>query len=200
MRILYFDLETKRSADEVGGWSNIMDMGMSIGILWDTHDSKFHIYNENETSELFRHCKKADMVVGFNHIGFDYKVLAGCVAPNANERQRTYGELVNLNNFDMLLELKKVLGHRLKLDSIASPTLKISKSADGLQALEWYKKGELDKIIKYCQDDVAITRDVHCYAMEHGKLFYESLGGIKEVALSWSPKKEQPKPTQMTLF
>ena len=200
MRILYFDLETKRSADEVGGWLNIMDMGMSIGILWDTQDEKFHIYSENQTSELFRHCKQADMVVGFNHVSFDYKVLAGCVAQSSDARERSYGELINLNNFDMLLELKKVLGHRLKLDSIASPTLKVGKSADGLQALEWYKTGELDKIIKYCKDDVSITRDVHRHALDHGHLLYDSRDGIRKVDLSWSLNKEKPQSQQMSLF
>ena len=30
-RIIYFDLETKYSAEEVGGWENIEDMGMSVG-------------------------------------------------------------------------------------------------------------------------------------------------------------------------
>ncbi len=200
MRILYFDLETKRSADDVGGWSNIMDMGMSVGILWDTQDEKFHIYKEDQSLELVRHCKEADMVVGFNHVGFDYKVVAGCVAQKSGDRERAYGELSNLNNFDMLLELKKVLGHRLKLDSIASPTLKIGKSADGLQALEWYKTGQLDKIIKYCKDDVTITRDVHRYALDRGHLLYDSRGGIQKVELTWSLDKEKPPSQQMTLF
>jgi len=200
-RIVYFDLETKYSAEEVGGWDKIIDMGMSVGVLWDTSDSQFHVYLENQAQELINHCKKADMIVGFNHIGFDHRVLAGIRYSNQEDRSRLYTELLELNNFDMLVELKKVLGHRLKLDSIARPTLGAGKSADGLQALQWYKEGKLDKIIEYCKVDVEVTRDVHQYALEHGKLLYDSRGGVKTVKVDWNlqeaPKKEAQ---QMSLF
>lgn len=200
MRTVYFDLETKYSADEVGGWGNIEDMGMSVGILWDTSDSQFHIYLENQIQNLVDHCKKADLVVGFNHIGFDYRVVAGVLHANRSERQRILADLVELNNLDMLVEVKKVLGHRLKLDSIARPTLGAGKSADGLMALQWYKEGKLDKIIEYCKDDVAVTRDVHQYALKHGELLYDSHTGIKTVKIDFSPEKPKKEPQQMSLF
>ena len=50
--ILYFDLETKYSAHEVGGWGNIEDMGMSVGVIWDDSDNKFHVYIEHQIQEL----------------------------------------------------------------------------------------------------------------------------------------------------
>ncbi|MEO1838611.1 MAG: ribonuclease H-like domain-containing protein, partial [Candidatus Lambdaproteobacteria bacterium] len=173
-RILYFDLETKYSADEVGGWGNIEDMGMSIGVIWDTLDEKFHVYIEHQIKEMVDHFYRADQIVGFNHVGFDYRVVAGVRYADSHERSRLHTELAGLKNFDMLLELKKLLGHRLKLESIARPTLGTGKSADGLQALKWYKEGKLDKIIAYCKVDVEITRDVHLYALENGKLHYDS--------------------------
>ncbi len=200
MRIVYFDLETKYSADEVGGWNNIEDMGMSVGILWDTSDTQFHIYLENQIQELIDHCKRADLVVGFNHIGFDFRVVAGVLRASTDERRRLYTELVELNNLDMLSELNKILGHRLKLDTIARPTLGVGKSADGLQALQWYKEGKLDKIVKYCKDDVAVTRDVYHYALEHGELLYESYSGIKTVKTPWSLEKPKKEIEQMSLF
>ena len=161
MHIVYIDLETKYSADEVGGWNNIEDMGMSVGILWDNSDAQFHIYLENQIQELIEQCKQAELVVGFNHIGFDFRVVAGVRHANTNERRRLYTQLVELNNLDMLIELKKILGHRLKLDTIARPTLGVGKSAEGLQAIQWYKEGKLDMIINYCKNDVAVTRDLH---------------------------------------
>ena len=42
-RIIYFDLETKYSAEEVGGWENIEDMGMSVGVIWDSVDQQFSV-------------------------------------------------------------------------------------------------------------------------------------------------------------
>ena len=199
-RILYFDLETKYSAAEVGGWGNIEDMGMSIGVIWDTLDEKFHVYIEHQIKEMVDHFYRADQIVGFNHVGFDYRVVAGVRYADSHERSRLHTELAGLKNFDMLLELKKLLGHRLKLESIARPTLGTGKSADGLQALKWYKEGKLDKIIAYCKVDVEVTRDVHLYALENGKLHYDSRSGIKTVSVDWNSQPKKQEPQQMSLF
>ena len=199
-RILYFDLETKYSADEVGGWGNIEDMGMSIGVIWDTLDEKFHVYIEHQIKEMVDHFYRADQIVGFNHVGFDYRVVAGVRYADSHERSRLHTELAGLKNFDMLLELKKLLGHRLKLESIARQTLGAGKSADGLQAMKWYKEGKLDKIIAYCKVDVEVTRDVHLYALENGKLHYDSRSGIKTVSVDWNSQSKQQEPQQMSLF
>ena len=111
-----------------------------------------------------------------------------------------YTELVGLNNFDILLELKKILGHRLKLESIARPTLGMGKSADGLQALKWYKEGKLDKIIEYCKVDVEVTRDIHKFAIENSKLHYDSRSGIKTINLDWNYPQEKKQNQQLSLF
>ena len=194
VRILYFDLETKYSADEVGGWGNIEDMGMSIGVIWDTNDEKFHVYIEHQIQEMVDHFYRADQIVGFNH------VVAGVRHSDLHERSQLHTELAGLNNFDMLLELKKLLGHRLKLEAIARPTLGKGKSADGLQALKWYKEGKLEKIIEYCKIDVEVTRDVHRYALENRKLHYDSRSGIKTVGLDWDVLPAKKEPQQMSLF
>ena len=199
-RILYFDLETKYSADEVGGWGNIEDMGMTTGVIWDTSDKKFHVYIEHQIQEMVDHFFEANQIVGFNHVGFDYRVVAGVHYTDTHERSCLHAELAGLNNFDMLLELKKILGHRLKLDSIARPTLGKGKSADGLQALKWYKEGKLDKIIEYCKVDVEVTRDVHLYALENGKLHYDSRSGIKTVSVDWKSHPKPQEPQQMSFF
>jgi len=198
--ILYFDLETKYSADEVGGWGNIEDMGMSVGVIWDNSDKQFHVYIEHQIQEMVDHFYRATQIVGFNHIGFDYRVVTGVYHSDAHQRSQLYTKLAGLNNFDMLFELKKLLGHRLKLESIARPTLGTGKSADGLQALKWYKEGKLDKIIEYCKVDVEVTRDVHRFALEHGKLLYDSKLGIKTVNVEWKLGKEKKAPQQMSLF
>ena len=198
--ILYFDLETKYSADEVGGLGNIEDMGMSVGVIWDDSDNQFHVYIEHQIQEMVDHFYRADQIVGFNHVGFDYRVVAGVFHADTHQRSQLYTKLAGLNNFDMLFELKKLLGHRLKLESIARPTLGAGKSADGIQALKWYKEGKLDKIIEYCKVDVEVTRDLHRFALENGKLHYDSKFGIKTVNVEWKLHPEKKAPQQMSLF
>jgi len=185
-RTLFFDLETKYSAEDVGGWSNVMDMGMSVGVIWDTSDSAHHVYLEHQVGALVDHLKAGDLIVGFNHVEFDLRVVAGS-RPTPEARNQLYLELRALNHFDMLTEIKKVVGHRVRLDSLARPTLQVGKSADGLQALAWYKEGRIDLIIEYCKQDVEVTRQLYEYALEHHELVMDSRAGLRTVALDWAP-------------
>lgn len=199
-RILTFDLETKYAAEEVGGWANIMDMGMSVGVVHDSLDGAFHVYLEHQVGQLVSHLRTADRLVGYNHVEFDLRVIAGH-QPNQELRHQLYLELRNLNNFDLLGEVKKVLGHRLRLESIARPTLEVGKSADGLQALQWYKEGRIDLIIEYCKQDVDVTRRLYEYGLEHGHLLYDTREGIKTVAINCAmPAPEPTAAEQMSLF
>jgi len=75
-RIVYFDLETLRSADDVGGWTHVDKMGLACGVCFDSLDGKYHTYEEKDVQNLIQHLRRAHLVVGFNHIRFDYKVLS----------------------------------------------------------------------------------------------------------------------------
>ena len=70
--IVYFDLETQKSADDVGGWGNIRDMRMSVGVTYSTARGGYKIYGEREVNELIEELKRADLVVGFNTERFDF--------------------------------------------------------------------------------------------------------------------------------
>ena len=75
--LVVFDLETQRSAAEVGGWNRAYLMGMSLGIVWDSHQQAHTTYFEADVEALLAHLQRADLVIGFNVIGFDYSVLRG---------------------------------------------------------------------------------------------------------------------------
>ena len=174
--IVYFDLETKHSADDVGGWSHIDKMGMSIGVTYSTARGDYKIYGEPEVEDLIKEIQRADLVVGFNHIRFDYRVLEGY----------SIFDFSQVPSLDMLIVLNEKLGHRLKLDSIAQATLGCEKSAEGLQAIEWFKQGKMAEIAEYCCFDVKITKLVHEYGVAHGHLFYTNRFGNKlKVEVEW---------------
>ena len=111
--IIYFDLETQKSAAEVGGWDKIRDMRMSIGVTYSTARGSYEIYGEDRVNDLIDEIMKADLVVGFNHIRFDYEVLHGY----------TILDLSQAPSLDLMLDLQKVLGHRISLDAVATATL-----------------------------------------------------------------------------
>ncbi|MFH1262242.1 MAG: DEAD/DEAH box helicase [Pseudomonadota bacterium] len=177
--VVYFDLETLRGADEVGGWSNIRGMGMACGVCFDSRDGQFHVYDEIEVEGLIAHLKRADLVVGFNHVRFDYEVLAGY----------SKADLRSLPNFDILEEVTRILGHRLKLDSIVRSTLGQAKSADGMQSLRWVKEGKFDLVREYCKKDVEVTRDLFLHGSKTGELFFERTGERVRIPVDWNVEK-----------
>jgi len=174
--IVYFDLETQRSAEEVGGWSHISRMGMSVGVTYNTASGGYRIYAEKHINDLIRELQRADLVVGFNNLRFDYEVLHGY----------TPLDLRQLPTLDMLADLQNRLQHRLSLDAIAAATFGVQKTAEGMQAIQWFKEGKLLEIAEYCCYDVKITRLVHEYGAAHGQLHYLNRFGKKlSVPVNW---------------
>ena len=163
-RIIYFDLETQKTAKDVGGWHNIHLMRVSVAVIFDSLEKRFFSFTEDGVDDLLAHLEKANLVVGFNVRRFDYTVLSAYTGKDFEE----------LNTFDILEDIYQRLGFRLALDHLAQETLNEAKTADGLQAVEWFRQGEMDKLIDYCQHDVAITRDLFQYGLNHGQLVYRT--------------------------
>ena len=116
--IVYFDLETQRSAQEVGGWDHIDRLGMSVGVTYSTARGGYYVYGEDEVDDLITELQRADLVVGFNHVRFDYRVLEGY----------SVFDFSQVPSLDMLIEVDRILGHRLKLDSITQATFDCEKT------------------------------------------------------------------------
>lgn len=174
--VVYFDLETQKSANEVGGWNNIRDMRMSVGVTFSTQRGSYRIYPEKEVDDLVMELFRADLVVGFNNLRFDYEVLHGY----------TVLDLTQVPTLDMLVELQKTLPHRLSLDAIALSTLGVEKTSEGMQAIQWFREGKLLEIAEYCCYDVKITRLVHEYGAWHKQVFYRDRFGNKlAVPVRW---------------
>jgi len=175
--ILYFDLETQKSAQEVGGWNNIREMRMSVGVLYSTARDEYLIYHEKQVDDLLSELQRADLVVGFNHLRFDYEVL----------HYYTVFDLTQVPTLDLMVDLQKKLQHRLSLDSIATASLGVEKTAEGLQAIKWFKEGKLLEIAEYCCYDVKITRLVHEFGAAHNQVFYNDRFGRKQtVPVEWN--------------
>ena len=175
--IVYFDLETQKSADEVGGWSNIRDMRMSVGVTFSTARGGYQIYGERDVGALIDELRRADLVVGFNSIRFDYVVLQG---------HNDFFDPEQLHSLDLLVELQKTLPHRLSLDSIATASLGVEKTSEGLQAIRWFREGKMIEIAEYCCYDVKITMLVHEFGVTNRQIFYTNKFGKKvSVPVAW---------------
>jgi DEAD/DEAH box helicase domain-containing protein len=162
MRYAVFDLETQRSAADVGGWHRADLMKISCAVLYDSGKDRYIDFVENQIPQFVEHLQTFDLVVGFNIKRFDYRVLRGY----------TDFDFMQLNNLDILEEVKSHLGFRLSLDHLAAATLGARKTADGLQALKWWQQGKIMEIIAYCRQDVRLTRDLYRHGAQHGHLLY----------------------------
>ena len=176
MNVVYFDLESQKLFEEVGG----RDPGkllLACGVTWSTVRNDFAVYWEKDAAALIAELKAADRVIGFNIISFDYEVLKP-YAPNENFRA--------FRSTDMLQDIFRALGFRLSLDSIAKATLGATKTADGVKSVEWFRNGELDKVAEYCKSDVEITRRVYEFGRDNSYVhYYSKLGSKLKVAVNW---------------
>jgi len=162
-RVVYFDLETQKTAQDVGGWHNTHLMRVSVAVLFDSLEDRFMVYEEDEIDDLMKYLDKADLIIGFNIKKFDYSVLGAY----------TNRDLAKLPTFDILEDIFKRLGFRLGLDHLAKETLGRGKTAHGLQAVEWFRQKEMKKLTEYCRQDVIVTRDLFQYGLKNGHLIYK---------------------------
>ncbi len=175
-RVCYFDLETRRGADEVGGWRNIHLMRLAVGVIYDSLDDAYFTYFEKDVEALIEKLRSADLVVGFNVTRFDYTVL----------QPYTVHDMKGIRTFDILTDIHKRLGYRLSLNHLAMNTLKVEKTADGLQSLKWFREGRVDEVAHYCKKDVEITRDLFLFGSRSRYLLFEKKRcGIVRVPVEW---------------
>jgi DEAD/DEAH box helicase domain-containing protein len=176
MNLVFFDLETQKLFQEVGG----RDPGkllFACGVTFSTTKNDFTVYWESQVSALIDELNSADKVIGFNIREFDYEVL---------RPYRSNFNFSTLRTLDLLLDLSRTLNFRLPLDSLARACLGVTKTADGIKSVEWFRAGEKDKVAEYCKADVDITRRVYEFGRDNGFVYYFSkLGSKLKVAVNW---------------
>jgi DEAD/DEAH box helicase domain-containing protein len=192
MRIITFDIETKNTFQDAGS-NDPADLDISVVCIHDSGDKEKNIaptgengissFLEADFPKLWPILERADMLVTFNGDHFDIPLL-----------DKYYpGDLTKIKSLDLLVEIKNSLGRRIKLDTVAEATLGKKKSGHGLDAIVWWQNGEIDKIIKYCIEDVRITRELYDYALKNGHLKYKDFtatgpngerGAVRDIKLN----------------
>lgn len=174
---IVFDLETQRSIQEVGGRQNLSRLGVSVAVVYDHRTGKTEAFREDRIEDLIECLQNAPSVIGFNIIDFDYHVLRG---------YSTF-DFRTLPSVDLMQHIVDAIGFRLSLDNLTGATLNANKSASGLQAIEWYRRGEVDKLTQYCRDDVLLTRDLYEFGKKHGHVLYgdAKYRRKRKIRISW---------------
>lgn len=177
MNTVVFDLETQNLFEDVGGRNNIGALKVSCAVTWSSIRNDFAVYWEKDIPALVTELKSAGRVVGFNLKGFDYEVLR----PYAPEERLQF-----LPTLDIMDDLFRQLSFRVSLDSVARATLGDTKSASGVQAVEWWRAGEMEKLAEYCKVDVDVTRRIYEFGCAEGYVHYFTrLGSKQKVQVKW---------------
>jgi DEAD/DEAH box helicase domain-containing protein len=173
LKKIVLDLETQKSFEDVGGRGKNHLLKVSVCGIYDYSQDRYSIYEESELPKLAPILQSADQIIGFNIKNFDFAVLQ----PYMNF------DLATVPYYDILEEIEKAIGHRIKLESVAQGTIGSGKSGNGLEALLYYKNGRMDLLKKYCLDDVRVTKEVYDYALKHQKIMYRDYFSVREMPL-----------------
>jgi len=170
---IVYDLETKRAFSEVEN-RNPEKLGVSLVVVYDYSDNQYKTFREDNLKQMWPLFEKADLIIGFNQKHFDNRVLASYYA----------GDLATFPNLDLLEEFYKATNFRIRLNNLAQANLGQEKTADGLQAIRWYKEGNWQDLEKYCKQDVKVTKEIYEYALKNKKLKYKEINEIKETPIN----------------
>lgn len=172
MRYVVFDLETQNIFQDVGS-ADPASLDISVVTVYDSKTDTYTTATIDELQIIWPIIEKADVLVGYNSNHFDIPIL-----------NKYYpGDLRQVRSIDLLEDIKESLGRRLRLDSVAEATVGKKKTADGLAAVRWWRTGEIDKIKKYCEQDVKVTKEVFEYALEHGHIKFKDGRNKREVPI-----------------
>ncbi len=187
MRAITFDIETANAFPSLAR-NDLSRMEISIVGIHDSETDEYSSYSKEEFPKLWPILERADMLIGFNSDTFDIPIL-----------NRYYpGDLTKIKSLDLLVEVQKALGRRVRLQSLAEATLGKGKGGNGLQAVEWWAAGEYEKVRKYCIEDVRITRELYDFALANGALKYKDLKQNKAVRVDTHGWEDTPEPPAVT--
>lgn len=182
MRYVVFDLETQNTFTDVGS-NDPVDLDISVACAYDSETDAYTTVSVDELHKLWPVIEKAEVLVGYNSNHFDVPLL-----------NKYYpGNLTSIKSIDILEDIRQSLGRRLRLDSIAQATVGSKKSANGLQAIKWWREGDIESIKKYCKQDVKVTKEIFEYARTHQKVLFMDGRRKREIPIdtsNWVPHDE----------
>lgn len=145
-----------------GGWDDHANMGVSVVGVFDMKSERARVFCEDNIGEFFKLCECRALLIGFNNIGFDNKVLNATwpdVYKMPEEENRYYDVLREIWIAAGLSLIFKPWTHGgFGLDAMCAANGIGSKSGHGALAPIQWQQGKIGSVIDYCLNDVEITR------------------------------------------
>ena len=185
MRKITLDIETTNAAP---GRIDPGTMNLALVAIHDSETDTYDSFLEEDLPRLWAILERADAIIGYNSDHFDIPIL-----------NRYYpGDLTHIKSIDLLVDVRASLGRRIKLDAIAEATLGRKKTGSGLDAIEWWEQGDVERVRAYCIEDVKITKQIYDFALENGFIKYSDFGKTQKVSIDTRAWEENDDKTSMT--
>lgn len=165
---IVFDIETKSAPEGYGDNQNLEKLEVSVVGVYSYNKNAYLSFEEKEMDKLVEVFRNSYLTIGFSSERFDIPVL---------QKYMPF-PLTSIAHFDILKEIKERLGRRISLSILAEANLGAGKTTHGLEAIEFYKRGEMDKLKEYCIQDVKFTKEIYDLIKDRGYL--------------WIPEKNSP--------
>lgn len=179
---IVFDIETKNSFADVGGQANIDKLEASVVGAYSYNQDKYFMFEESELPALGELFKKAGLLIGFYSKKFDIPVL---------EKYFNF-KISAIPHYDILEEIEKSFGRRIGLGLLAEANLGVGKSGKGMDAIDFWRNGELEKLKEYCLQDVKVTKGVFDLIRTQGYLWIpkRDMAQMEKVELQFIERTE----------
>ncbi len=169
--IVVFDCEIENDVDgKKVTWGRKDLMGFSVGCLFDYFTGDFSVYFKEDIQRMATRLNQADLVVGFNILGFDNELIraqGGDLAPDGM-----------LKHYDLLEYSRRSIGWTpeqrfpsgMRLDDHLKATFGTAfmKTEDGAEAPKMWRDGKRGEVVSYCLADVRREKMLFEHIFEHG--------------------------------
>ena len=166
--MLIYDVEIKKAilskntpkmedVDYCGGWTDHENMGISVICAYDYSTDRHRVFTDSNKEEFFRLLDTSDVLVGFNNIGFDNKVISA-----------NWGVMPEDKYYDIQVEIWTGVGlgpdfnlythSGYDLDNVCLVNFGLHKSGNGAMAPVEWQRGRYGNTIDYCLHDVKLTK------------------------------------------
>lgn len=173
MRYIVYDTEIKKAIlgrgeepipniDYCSGWKDFPNMGISCLCAHDSLDGRAHVFLDDNLPAFGELLTASDLVVTFNGIGFDNRLLeANGITVPAEKNYDILAEAWRADGLDpAVFDFKSHGGYGL--DAMCEANGIGKKTGHGAKAPVWYQHGKLGALISYCLADVALTVELFC--------------------------------------
>jgi len=186
MNIVYVDAETrydigaKTPDGSIGTFKDPARLGLTVACTQLGSD-QVRDWMAEDLVELRAYLAGCDLIVGFNTIRFDLNLIAG-----VGEGGQRWLDCISGRLVDIFLDVQDAVG-RVKgtgLKPIAKYTLghEPDEDVEGKYAPELWRLGRRMEVIRYCRDDVKITRGLFYHGFDEPLKFVDERKGVMRQA------------------